>query len=64
MRIICDHCGNPIAGRVQRIPGNLNFHPDCLAEAVEGTRQEANGASWENQQRSASGHVDTDSRQY
>jgi len=62
MRIICDHCGNPIAGRVQRIPGNLNFHPDCLAEAVEGSKQELNGGSWENQQCSVSSRVDNESR--
>lgn len=60
MRIICDHCGDPIVGRVLRVPGNLNFHPDCLSEAVEGTRVEANVASWENQQQSASGRVEKD----
>ena len=63
MRIICDHCGDPIAGRVQRIPGNLNFHPDCLTEAVEGTNLEANLPSWENQQHSVSSRVDNETWQ-
>jgi hypothetical protein len=38
--------------------GNLNFHPDCLAEVVEGTKQESTAA--ENQQGSVSGWVDRD----
>jgi hypothetical protein len=42
MRIMCDHCSRPISGTVKRIAGNLNFHPDCLAELVEeGTKPES-----------------------
>ena len=32
MRIICDHCDNPISGTVRRLAGNLNLHPDCLVQ--------------------------------
>jgi len=32
MRIICDHCDQPISGTVKRFPGNFNLHPDCLAQ--------------------------------
>lgn len=32
MRIICDNCSRPIAGTVQRLAGNFNLHPDCLAQ--------------------------------
>lgn len=40
MRIICDHCGGGISGRVQRVAENLNFHPECLGELFEGPQPE------------------------
>lgn len=36
MRIICDYCGGGISGRVQRVADNLNFHPECLGEVIQG----------------------------
>jgi len=40
MRIICDHCGHSISGKVQRMTENLNFHPECLNELVRTTQPE------------------------
>ncbi|MBA2702987.1 MAG: hypothetical protein H0U60_03945 [Blastocatellia bacterium] len=42
MRIICDHCDHPISGAVKLLAGNLNLHPDCLAELSK----ETNIATW------------------
>jgi hypothetical protein len=40
MRIICDHCSQPVSGTVKRVPGNLNLHPDCLAHLRDEATQE------------------------
>jgi len=40
MRIICDHCSQPVSGTVERVPGNLNLHPDCLARLRSEATQE------------------------
>lgn len=61
MRIICDHCGHPISGRVQKMAGNLNFHPDCLTEVVRGTQPQLTPIS-ENYQSSAKRWTDRDRR--
>ncbi|HKR61337.1 MAG TPA: hypothetical protein VJS64_16575 [Pyrinomonadaceae bacterium] len=45
MRIICDHCGEPVAGTVKRVAGNLNLHPDCLAQLGEETKLELTAVS-------------------
>ena len=55
MRLICDHCGGPISGRVQRMPESLNFHPDCLAEVVNGGEQESAAVSWQSQEAPVTG---------
>ena len=54
MRIICDHCSRPITGTVKRIAGNLNFHPDCLAERViEGTKPGSTDATFRDRENHA-----------
>ena len=46
MRIICDHCSNPVSGTVKRTPGNLNFHPECLAQLANELKPELTAVSW------------------
>ncbi len=46
MRIICDHCSNPVSGTVKRIPGSLNLHPECLAQLGKDTQPELTAISW------------------
>ena len=41
MRVICDHCSLPIAGTVKRLAGNLNLHPQCLAEPQKEAKRES-----------------------
>lgn len=62
MRIICDHCGGAISGKVQRMAENLNFHPDCLAELVRVTEQESTAVSWRSQEAPASRWVESEKR--
>ena len=55
MRIICDECGYPVSGTVKRTAGNLNLHPECLAQL--GNRepnQQLTAVSWLNQGSSVS----------
>lgn len=58
MRIICDHCGQPISGAVKRMPEHLNFHPECLVETDKGTEHEATPAAWMSQEGSVSGWME------
>ena len=46
MRIICDHCSNPVSGTVKKSPGNLNFHPECLAQLTKESKPELTAVSW------------------
>jgi hypothetical protein len=52
MRIICDHCSQPISGTVKRLAGNLNLHPDCLAQLGKGPKRESAADSWQSQESS------------
>ena len=52
MRIICDHCSQPISGTVKRLAGNFNLHPDCLAQLGKGPKREAAVDSWQSQESS------------
>jgi hypothetical protein len=52
MRIICDHCNQPISGTVKRLAGNFNLHPDCLAELGKDPKRESTAASWQSQESS------------
>ena len=54
MRIICDHCGDPVAGTVKRTTGNLNLHPDCLAELGAEAKPELTAVSWRSGESSVS----------
>jgi len=49
MRIICDHCDQPISGTVKRLPGNFNLHPDCLAQFDKAPKHGSNAAVWASQ---------------
>ncbi len=53
MRIICDHCGQPIAGTVKRVAGNFNFHLVCMAPGNE-AKQESTVVSWRGHESSVS----------
>ena len=46
MRVICDHCGDPVAGTVKRAAGNLNLHPECLAQLGGESPSELTAVSW------------------
>ncbi len=54
MRIICDHCGQPIAGSVKRVAGNFNFHLVCMAELGKEAKQESTVGSWRGHESSVS----------
>ena len=54
MRIICDHCGYPVTGTVKRTAGNLNLHPDCLAQLGEEAKPELTAVSWRSGESSVS----------
>lgn len=41
VRIICDHCNHPVFGTVKRVSGNLNLHPQCLAQLGSETKQQS-----------------------
>jgi hypothetical protein len=45
MRIICDHCGRPMSGTVERVSGNFNLHPDCLAQLGKEAKHELTAVS-------------------
>jgi hypothetical protein len=47
MRIICDHCNQPISGTVKRLAGNFNLHPECLAELGKDPKQKSTAVSWQ-----------------
>lgn len=53
MRIICDHCGQPIAGTVKRVAGSFNFHLACLSPGKE-AKQESTVGSWRGHESSVS----------
>jgi hypothetical protein len=46
MRIICDHCDDPITGTVRRLAGNLNLHPDCLVQLGKAQRDHSTEVSY------------------
>jgi hypothetical protein len=46
MRIICDHCGDPVNGTVKKTAGNLNLHPDCLAQVSGQSTPELKAVTW------------------
>ena len=52
MRIICDHCNQPISGTVKRLAGNFNLHPDCLTELGKDPKHESTAVSWQSQEAS------------
>jgi hypothetical protein len=54
MRIICDHCSKPVSGSVERIPGNLNLHPECLARFGKEMKTELTAVSWRSGESSVS----------
>lgn len=54
MRIICDHCDRPISGTVKRMPENLNFHADCLAQLANERNEDATAALGQSQEGSIS----------
>lgn len=54
MRIICDHCGQPISGTVKRVAGNLNFHLFCTTEVSREAKQESTTISGRCQEASVS----------
>lgn len=54
MRIICDHCSKPVSGTVERIPGSLNLHPECLALLDKETKPELTAVSWRSGESSVS----------
>ena len=54
MRIICDHCSNPVLGTVKSIPGNINLHPECLAQLGKETKPELKAVSWRSGESSVS----------
>ena len=49
MRIICDHCDQPISGTVKRFPGNFNLHPDCLAQFGKDVKHGLSAVTWNSQ---------------
>jgi hypothetical protein len=57
MRIICDHCSQPISGTVKRVAGNFNFHLVC-AEVGKEAKQESTVPSWR-QESSASALIES-----
>ncbi|MEP6743096.1 MAG: hypothetical protein ABJB61_11405 [bacterium] len=54
MRIICDHCDRPISGTVKQLAGNLNLHPDCMAELSKETKHKPTMVSLLGQESSVS----------
>ena len=54
MRIICDHCSQPIAGTVKRVAGNFNLHLVCIAELGKEAKRESTAVSWRGHESSAS----------
>lgn len=46
MRIICDHCDDPISGTVKRLAGSLNLHPDCLVQLGKAQRNHSTEVSY------------------
>jgi hypothetical protein len=52
MRIICDHCNQPISGTVKRLAGNFNLHPECMAELGKDPKRESTAVSWQSQESS------------
>lgn len=51
MRIICDHCSQPISGTVKRVAGNINLHLACAEVSIE-AKQESTAVSWRVQESS------------
>ena len=49
MRIICDECGYPVSGTVKRTAGNLNLHPECLAQVGMEPNRQLTAVSWSSQ---------------
>ncbi len=52
MRIICDHCGNPVSGAVKKAAGNLNLHPECLVQLGREAHQAFARVSWQSGEQS------------
>ena len=50
MRIICDHCSQPMYGTVKRVTGNFNLHPDCLAQLDRQAKHESTKVAWQSQE--------------
>ena len=59
MRIICDHCSWPIFGTVERVAGNFNLHPHCLAQLGKEPKLESTAVSRQNQESSVIASVES-----